>query len=209
MVALRRTHVLAAGLVVAVGAVAAAAVKPSGAATAPAEVVTLADVSLSPKLEEIVTKVAGIGDVPTDAILAVTPQGADTRAGVFVARDRGGAEVVAPYNDDGMMGFASIDRVAAHGGVMVFPSAFGDVGVVERVSVVGIVSARVAEVELALLDGAVLKLELVAAGRAGFRFFAYTASDEARFPSEYVARDGTGRVVKREDLSRALEPPGR
>lgn len=207
--ALRRTHVLAAGLLLAAGAVGAAAVKPSGAATAPADVVAFADVTLSPKLEEIATKVAEVGDVQTDAILAVTPQGADAHVGVFVARDRSGVDVVAPYNDDGMMGFASIDRVAAHGGIMVFPSAFGDAGVVERVSVVGIVSARVAEVELTLADSAAVKLELVAAGRGGFRFFAYTASDGTRFPTEYVARDGTGRVVKGEDLTRALAPPGR
>lgn len=206
---LRRTHQLALAVAFAVAIAVSLALKPSGAsATAPAEVVPFDQAWLSPKLQAIAVKVASREGVATATLVAVAPTVSGAAyAGVFVGSDASGADVVAPYNADGMMAFASVDRVTAYGGVMVFPSAAGEAGEVRRVSLVGVVEPRVAAVTIEVADGRSLRAELVRAGRRGFRFFAYATDSSSRFPISYRASAADGTEIKSEDVSQALVPP--
>lgn len=206
---LRRTQQLALAIVFAIAIIVSLMLKPSGAsATAPADVVPFDQTRLSPKLHEIAVKVASREGVATATLVAVAPRVSGAAyAGVFVGSDASGADVVAPYNTDGMMAFASVDRVTAYGGVMVFPSAAGEAGEVRRVSLVGLAEPRVAAVSIELADGSRLRAELVRAGRRGFRFFAYATDSSSRFPISYRASAADGTEIKSEDFSRALVPP--
>ena len=206
---LKQTHQLVLAVAITSAIAVSLALGPSGAlATAPASVVPFDDARLSAKLKEIALKVASREGVSTATLVAVepTPSGAEY-AGVFVGSDANRADVVAPYNADGMMGFVSLDRVTAHGGVMVFPSAAGEAGKVSRVSLVGLAEPRVAAVSIELADGSSLRAELVRAGRLGFRFFAYATDSSSHFPISYRASAADGTEIKSEDVSRALAPP--
>jgi hypothetical protein len=199
---------LAVGVAVASAAAAAAlALEPSRAmATAPATVVDFDKAPLSPTLVGIATKVAARHGVATDAIVAVAPTAEGPHvAGVLVA-ESGSGDIVAPYNADGMTGFVPIERVADYGGVVVFASASGERGIARNASMVGIVEARVAAVELTLRDGASVEAELVSAGRRGYKFFAYVADEPQRFAVSYRAVAADGRAVKAEDVSAAVTP---
>lgn len=206
---LKRTKQVALAIVLAVAIAVSLALRPSGAlATAPAGVVPFDEARLSAKLQEIAVKVASREGVATATLVAVAPTASGAEyAGVFVGSDASGADVVAPYNADGMMGFASLDRVTAYGGVMVFPSAAGQAGEVRRVSLVGLAEPRVAAVTVELADGSSLRAELVRAGRRGFRFFAYATDSSSRFPISYRASAADGTEIKTEDVSQALAPP--
>lgn len=204
---LKRTHVAVAvaGLVSALAA--SLTLTPSGLATASATVVPFDDAQLPANLKAIAAKVVIREEMATDLLVAVFPSGALQDAGVFVGRDANGDDVVSPYNADGMMGFASIDRISAYGGVMVFPSAAGDAGQVRRVSLVGVAEPRVGKVTIELADGSSLRAELVTAGQRGFKFFAYATDSSPRFPVAYRAYGTDGLEIKNEDVSQALEPP--
>jgi hypothetical protein len=206
---LRRTHQLALAIAFAVAIVVSLALEPSGAsATAPADVVPFKQARLSPKLQEIVVRVAGREGVATATLVTVAPAVSGAMyAGVFVGSDASGADVVAPYNADGMMAFSSLDRATAYGGVMVFPSAAGEAGEVRRVSLVGLAEPRVAALTIKVADGSSLRAELVRAGQRGFRFFAYATDASSRFPISYRALAADGTEIKTEDVSQALMPP--
>ena len=205
---LKRTHQLALAIALAVAIAVSLALRPSGAlATAPAAVVPFDHARLSAKLPEIAIKVASREGVAVATLVAVAPAASGEDAGVFVGSDASGTDVVAPYNADGMMGFAHLDHVAAYGGVMVFPSAAGEAGEVRRVSLVGIAEPRVVSVTIELVDGSSLRAELVRAGQRGFRFFAYATDSSSRFPVSYRAFAADGAEIKTEDVSQALVPP--
>jgi hypothetical protein len=182
---------------------------PTGAmATAPVSVVPFDQARLTDTVRGIATTVASRYVVSKGTLVAVSPTANQlSYAGVFVGRDARGNDVVAPYNAEGVMGFASVDRIAAYGGVMAFPSASGEAGEVKEVSLVGISEPRVSEVVIKLADGSSLRAELVGAGERGFRFFAYVADSKSRFPVAYAAYGADGEPIKSENLADALAPP--
>jgi hypothetical protein len=206
---LKRTHPFALAIALSVAIAVLLSLRPSGAsATAAADVVPFGQARLSAKLERIAVEVAGRGGVATATLVAVAPVASGSAyAGVFVGSDADGGDVVAPYNADGMMGFADVGRVTAYGGVMVFPSAAGEAGEVTSASLVGIVEPRVAVVTIRVADGTSVRAELVRAGRRAFRYFAYAADTGSRFPVSYRAFAADGSEIKSEDVSRALVPP--
>lgn len=182
---------------------------PSGArATARASVTPFAQAALAPDVAAISDKVMRREGIDPATVAAVAPMGGDPEvAGVLVASAASGDDAAAVYTTDGMTGFQPLGRVIDVGGVMAFPSAAGDENAVRRVALVGLAAPSVARVLIGLANGESLDAELAAAGRRGFRFFAYAQDDASQFPVGYTAYDHAGKVVKEEDIRSAIAVP--
>ena len=187
--------------------VVAIVVAPSRAdATARAAATPLEATPLPERVAGIVERVAKRYGVEIDQATVVAAPAASDTAGVVVASG-GGADRIAPYSSEGMMGFASVERVRAHGDAMVFASAAPLHNGQTRSSIVGVTAPHVDAVTITLASGAELEVELVAAGRSGFRFFAYATESTAAAPASYIATSADGEVVAREDLASAFATP--
>ena len=183
-------------------------VAPSGArATARASVTPFAQAALAPDVAAIAEKVMRREGIDPAIVVAVAPMGGNPEAaGVLVASAASG-DAAAVYTTDGMTSFEPLARVMDVGGVMAFPSAAGEDNFVRRVALVGLAAPIVARVSIVLAGGESLDAELAAAGRGGFRFFAYAQDDASRFPVSYTAYDHAGNVLKEEDIRSAIAIP--
>ena len=130
-----------------------------------------------------------------------------SRAGLVIGHGRA-ADMVAFFTAHGFTNFRDVAD-AAQGdeltiGASIQPDAHGDTG---HVQLLGIAAPDVARATLELRSGAMLDVELVKAGSAGYSFFTYVSDDPVTFPTVAHVFDPAGAERQREDLASAIAPP--
>jgi len=133
--------------------------------------------------------------------------GIASRAGLVIGHGRA-ADMVAFFTAHGFTNFRDVAD-AAQGdeltiGASIQPDAHGDTG---HVQLLGIAAPDVARATLELRSGAMLDVELVKAGSAGYSFFTYVSDDPVTFPTVAHVFDPAGAERQREDLASAIAPP--